>query len=809
MQDNNNTFSRTDDLDEIRALISEDPSASDTDELSLDEILSEFGGVDEEPVPAEDDGPRYAAPVQPQDPGVGSGDIWSELGFPDDFGLDEEVGDDVISDEQLSALLADEPMPQEGYVPDETQPEPVSEAYPAPEAPEDPAAIRAQKEAELMRRREELKRANAKTNELQDSIASYVDAVMDEKKNGADAVTGRIPTPSQPLPPTQTAQIVPPETPTAVPDQPAPAPKKRADGPETDQEPDAEEMSARAGSISTDLRTFRNLKPDAAAVKAKRAVGYYSLCSGIVFVLSVLSWYITTAPTYKLWLPKFLIYSERPYITLLVLVFLQCVALFIARSFVVDGLRALFKLDFKTETLLSLSAILTLFYTISIIIFPSWGGFLPCVPCAMFGLFVGLYARRQRYKSIRGCCRAASRPEGGYCVIKGMRDAQGVVRTVYKTDPEVLKPEFMDSIIEEDAGENLMRYFAPITLAVTFVFALISSFGTRHGSFFLWHWSTLLTVAAPTGIILSQVVPFAAVSNKLSRIGVALMGARGIHDIADTESAILGENDIFPTKMITVNGVKVFSGFTPEKVNLCTLSVLKASGSRLYNSFAASLPDQPMSLPAVDGFEFYETGGMGAYVNGEKVLVGTANFILRMAVRVPEGINLKNGILVAINMQFAGVFSVKYDIQPSVRRSLGFMVRHKITPVMAVRDFNMTPQLIENRFKIDPESFDYPELEQRIAYSAITDSEMDDDCAIAAINNLHSFGEAISCGKRIRSAIKLNTILGYVSTCLGVILIFYLLFKQSFTAVTPANIFYYLLLFLIPTLISAFGANRR
>ena len=40
-------------------------------------------------------------------------------------------------------------------------------------------------------------------------------------------------------------------------------------------------------------------------------------------------------------------------------------------------------------------------------------------------------------------------------------------------------------------------------------------------------------------------------------------------------------------------------------------------------------------------------------------------------------------------------------------------------------------------------------------------------------------------------------------------LIFYLLFKQSFTAVTPANIFYYLLLFLIPTLISAFGANRR
>lgn len=806
MQDNKNTFSGTEDLDEIRRLIGSDAPES-SDDLSLDDILTEFG---DEPVPEaqpEPEAPRHARTAPEPEKESTTDDIWSELGLPESFAMEE--GDDVLTDAELDALLADEPQPVE---PDEMPAEPDQEAMEpsvsAPQPAEDPAAIRAQKEQELLRRREELKRANAKNNELQDSIASYVDAVMDEKKNASgERTTGRIQTASQPLPeaapPTQTAKLaqnVPAENPEA------------ADEPQPEPIPEPEKKQAQEDArlnISTDLRAFRNLKPDAAAVKAKRAVGYYSLCSGVTLILAVLCWYITTAPTYKLWLPKFLTYSERPYITLLVLVFFQCAALFIARSFIVDGLRALIKLDFKTETLLSLSAILTLLYTISIIIFPAWGGFLPCVPCAMFGLFVGLYARRQRYKSIRGCCRAASRAEGGYCVIKGMRDAQGNVRTVYKADPAPLKPEFMDSILEEDAGEGLMRYFAPITLAVTFVFALISSFGTHHGSFFLWHWSTLLTVAAPTGIILSQVVPFAAVSNKLSRIGVALMGARGIADIADAESAILGESDIFPTKMITVNGVKVFSGFTQEKVNLCTLSVLKASGSRLYNAFAASLPDQPMNLPAVDGFEFYETGGMGAYVNGEKVLIGTANFILRMAVRVPEGINLKNGILVAINMQFAGIFSIKYDIQPSVRRSLNFMIRHKITPVMAVRDFNMTPQLIESRFKINPESFDYPELEQRIAYSSISDSEMDDDCAIAAINNLHSFGEAISCGKRVKSAIKLNTILGYLSTCIGVPLIFYLLFMQSSTAVTPANIFYYLVLFFVPTLLSAFGANRR
>ena len=763
MQDKNKNTPKADDLDEIRMLLGEDPEELSADRLSLDDILAEFGT--------------------------------EGLSSPPDTDSDAQTqGGIPLSDPPAEDAAAEDGQEREIY--DAHTGEPI-----ALTADETDAAARTNRETELARRREELKRAYQKNNALQDEIASYVDAAMDEKKGGIGEKTAKLPHPSRAIPPLA------PQERAAQAESPRQTGEVSAQTPA--QEDDPSRTSSRSNRVSLDLRAFRSLRPDEAAVKAKRAVGYYSWCGMSVLALAVLSWYMTAAPTYKLWLPGFLTYSERPYITLLVLVVFQCAAMFIARSFIADGLRSLFKFDFKAETLLSFSSILTLLYTISIIIFPQWGGYLPCVPCAMFGLFVGLFARRQRYKSIRGCCRAASRAEGSYCTIKGMRDHAGNVKTVYKTQPSRLKPEFMESILEEDPGEGLMRYFAPIALIVTLLFSLISSVGTGHASYFLWHWSTLLCIAAPAGIILSQVVPFAAVSNKLSHIGVALMGTKGIDDIADTESAILGETDIFPTKMITVNGVKVFSGFTKEKVNLCTLSVLKASGSHLYHSFAASLPGQPMNLPAVEGFEFYETGGMGAYVNGEKVLVGTANFILRMAVKVPEGINLKNGVLVAINMQFAGIFSIKYDIQPSVRRSLNFMIKHKITPVMAVRDFNMTPQLIESRFKVNPDHFDYPDLEQRIAYSAIRDSEMDDDCAVVAVNNLHSYGEAVSCGKRVKNAIKLNTVFGYLSACLGVPLIFYLLFMQSYTVVTPANIFYYLLLFFVPTLISAFGANRR
>ena len=203
-------------------------------------------------------------------------------------------------------------------------------------------------------------------------------------------------------------------------------------------------------------------------------------------------------------------------------------------------------------------------------------------------------------------------------------------------------------------------------------------------------------------------------------------------------------------------------------------------------------------------------GGIAnVYVNGEKVLLGTANFILRMGIRVAEGINLKNGVFIAINMQFAGVFSIKYDSQPSVRRSLTYMVKHKIVPVLAVRDFNINPQLVETRFKLNPDHFGYPDLEERIAYSAIRNTDMEEDCAVLAVDNLHSFGEAISSGKRVQNSVKLNRVLGLISACLGVPLTFYLLFMQGYSAVTPYNMFYYLLLWLCPVLLSSFGATRR
>lgn len=748
MQDDKRPMLDSEELDEIKAMLGDGDDRPEED-LLLADIMKEF-----------------------------------QTGIGDDYPDAEPVFTGRAPEPAADETAADEPVPAaEDAAPEIVEAEHIGSSEPDTTVRVTEVPMEGPHRVSAAQRR----RAARRTGELQNEIARQVDAAMDER-NGQ---TGRGEQSAQ----AEDAQTSEPEE-------------------EVLQEPAPEYASQRREAVSgtrvsDDLRAFRGIPVDEAAAKAKRAVAYYSWRCTISAVLALIAWYITAAPAYTWWLPSFINYIEMPFVYLLILLVLQVAAMITGVSLIADGLRNAVKLNFKSESLIAISSVVALLYNLYVIAVRSAYGYLPFTPVVIMGIFIGLYTRRQRYKGVRWSCRAAARPDGRYCSVKGMRDGEGRVRTVYKTAAHPVGDKFMEALLEEDSGERIMRLYTPIAVVVSLLFALIASIGKGVPGCFLYYWSAILAVSLPCGVVLSHVLPFASVSLKLSRIGVALAGARGVRDIASTEAAIIGETDVFPTKMIAVSGVRAFSGFTVEKVNLCALSVLRASGSALYDAFAASLPGQPMSLPAVEGFEFFETGGMGAYVNGEKVLLGTANFILRMGIRVAEGINLKNGVFIAINMQFAGVFSIKYDAQPSVRRSLTYMVRHKIVPVLAVRDFNITPQLVETRFKLNPDNFGYPELEERIAYSAIRNTDMEEDCALLGVDNLHSFGEAISSGKRAHASLKLNRILGFLSSCIGMPLVFYLLFMQSYSTVTPFNMFYYMLLWLCPVLLSSFGANRR
>ncbi|MEA4823532.1 MAG: hypothetical protein VB111_05370 [Clostridiaceae bacterium] len=560
---------------------------------------------------------------------------------------------------------------------------------------------------------------------------------------------------------------------------------------------------------SDDLRSFRGLTPADALAKAKSAVRYYRWRSFVTLLLSLLSAYVTAAPTYGLPLPSFVSYVKLPFVYLFILNAIQIGAMFLCVSLLADGLRMLFRRKFKAETLLFFPCLINLLYTMQIMVSPTSGGYLPYHPVVILSLFFGMLTRLLRYENVVRTCRALTLGSGKYAAVNGIHTADGHVRTVYKQEPAGLERRVMDRLWDEDRVERFLSYYSPFALVLTAVFAAIAALSGSGTVSFLWCWSALLSVSLPGGLLVACVMPSSSVSGRLAHTGTILAGPRAPVLLNDTESVILQERDVFPTKMISFSPVRVFSGFTPEKVDLCTLAVLKASGSGLYHALAVSLSRVPMNMPLMENFEFYETGGMGAFVNSDRILVGTANFILRSGVRIPEGINLKNGVFVSINMQFAGLYPVKYDVQPSVRRALTYLTRRHLTPILAVRDFSITPQLVEAKFKIPPDSLGFPDLGERIAYSGMRDGLDDEPIAALAVDSAVNFSDAVASGKRVFAATRVNLVIGLIAAILGVGLNFFLLFTRSAASITPINVLYYTCLWFVPALLVSFAANRR
>ena len=83
----------------------------------------------------------------------------------------------------------------------------------------------------------------------------------------------------------------------------------------------------------------------------------------------------------------------------------------------------------------------------------------------------------------------------------------------------------------------------------------------------------------------------------------------------------------------------------------------------------------------------YEGGGLSANIRGDQVLVGSAAFMNLMDIPLPQGLNVKSAVFCAINGELAGIFALSYSLHDTIFPALEELMREKIGPVLATRDF--------------------------------------------------------------------------------------------------------------------------
>ena len=428
----------------------------------------------------------------------------------------------------------------------------------------------------------------------------------------------------------------------------------------------------------------------------------------------------------------------------------------------------------------------------------------PFCTVASILLLLALWGRDLLYDARRRSLRAISNMDEPVAAIREEKAWHGY-DCIFRAPGDA--EQFAVQLEMPDAGSRIMRVWAPVMTAVTLALSVLTAL--RTGEHFLWAWSAMLLASFPAGILIAYAKPFSALARRLYRAGAAIAGWQGARILSGEAGLIVEDADLFPPQNVTQGGMKLYGSRPAPMVIGYANAVVQTASSGLVPLFEQMMHDQNGRRYTVDTFRRYEGGGLGATIRGDVVLMGSIAFMKLMRVRVPEGTRLKQAVYLSVNGELTAVFALNYAPAESVRAGLSAVLRAgSLVPVLATRDFMITPQFLKLRYKIPPEHIEFPIVEERARLSSQEIPRTGPQGALMARSSFASFAGSVVSARTLRGAAIIAMIVALAGSVLGTALMFFLTFLGSSFSASCWNLFLYTVLWLIPGLLTALLAGR-
>ena len=447
------------------------------------------------------------------------------------------------------------------------------------------------------------------------------------------------------------------------------------------------------------------------------------------------------------------------------------------------------------DTLAALSVAFTLADALTLAGAQNREGELPYSAAVLAGLFFLLHGGYHKKCALRLSCRTAASAAEPYLLT--LDEGKWSGRDTYcKWSGEPVG--FGSQIQMDDGAQRIYRVVCPVLLLACVLFSLLSSYGLGKPEHLLWCLSANFTAAAAFGSALVYGRPFHKLARRLTRSGGALAGWPGVAQSRRGDRVLITDGDLFPPGYVELNGIKIFGDWSVEKVVGYTATLIRDSGSGLTKLFHDLLRSQGAIFRRAEDLSCHEGGGLSAVIRGERVLVGSAAFMNLMEVELPQGLHVKNAVFCAIDGELAGIFALNYTLPDTVFPALDALMREKVGPVLATRDFNLIPSMLHQRFKLAADKMDFPPVERR---RELSDPEQPHSAILTAVlcrEGLLPYAEAVVGAKRLRWCARFGAGLTCVGSVLGILLTYYLTSVDAYGSLSPLNLLVFLLFWLAP-----------
>ena len=311
--------------------------------------------------------------------------------------------------------------------------------------------------------------------------------------------------------------------------------------------------------------------------------------------------------------------------------------------------------------------------------------------------------------------------------------------------------------------------------------------------------SVSLLAAVPATAFIATTRPFAILQKRLHRLGTVLCGWQGVEQLTGKRIFPVFGQDLFPVGSMRMNGVKFFGSRPTDLVMSYATALVVAEGGGLASVFTQVLDSRNGSRYDAENLRLYEGGGIGGTVLDEAVLVGPISFLKEMGVEVPEGIQVSQAVCVAIDGELCGLFAISYEKTRSATAGMSTLSSYRgLNPVVAAGEFMLPESFIRSKFGIKSKRLQFPVEEERQKLRQMEEAEEAVAALITTKDGLAPVAFGVTGARALRSACNVGVVLHMIGGILGMAVVLTLVILGALHLLTPVNMFFYQLVWLIP-----------
>lgn len=474
----------------------------------------------------------------------------------------------------------------------------------------------------------------------------------------------------------------------------------------------------------------------------------------------------------------------------------QFTIMLLALDIVTNGILKLARLQMGADSLAVIACLITSADAAMVAMGSGVSSHIPLCAVSSFSLVGVMLSSLLSVRALRKTLRVPAIARRIYSVV-GDNNIKGKDITLVKTSRPATG--FVRRCEEAAPDETLYAKLAPFMLLGAMLFALVVSAVTRNYYDIIFIFSAVLAPTVPATALICFALPFFLGSMQIFSSGAAIAGWSGLCDIGQSSNLIVTDRDLFPEGSISIESIRIFADEDAQKVISYAGTMIIASGCSMGKAFTDEMEQNGCTVQPMSSFECLSGGGMKGIIDGHIVLCGSSDLMRLMNVRIPFRLVDKTTVLLAIDGILYGIFSMNYEPLPQVRRALVELMRSNRHPIFALRDFNITPEMLKSTFDIATDGYDFPPYVERFKITETQPSESSKIAAVVCREGLASVTSMADTGKNIYTATRVNIVISVLSAILGMLVVFVKMLSTG--SIGLGFIMLYMLLTTIPVII--------